>query len=231
MEALRIEKFEKSENFEEEREKDLGQKFVKQKRNVKVLKEKKMLEVSLAIGARKKTPGRGLSLCPGEITDIRRRGLSLGPAEIYKSGQLVNQETMATPFQATQCRRKSCFWKLSDIGEQMVLSKERRKSLSLSPKSGKNVVRTQALRQVATTKEGFEERRLDSQFNTAKEIVHRWGEIGCYEREKAPRPGRKRYFLENGNDGSKRCDKKRFLSWENRELYMEKARIQLLKFG
>lgn len=57
---------------------------------------------------------------------VRRRGLSLGPSEITASVRSIKPEN----------RRKSCFWKLPEIGEEEE-EKERKggRSLSLSPKS------------------------------------------------------------------------------------------------
>ncbi|XP_022726943.1 uncharacterized protein LOC111282917 [Durio zibethinus] len=83
---------------------------------------------------------------------LNRRGVSLGPAEIFsamKSRQLTKQE-ITTPIQSMQSRRKSCFFKLQDIGEVKV-TRERGKSLSLSPKSRKTVSKVQAPKAAATT--------------------------------------------------------------------------------
>ncbi|KAF3443829.1 hypothetical protein FNV43_RR13519 [Rhamnella rubrinervis] len=82
---------------------------------------------------------------------INRRGVSLGPSEIVAgSGFRRLSKPEITPIQPIQSRRKSCFWKLQDIDELRV-TKERRKSLSLSPKSRKTVSKIQAPKQAVTT--------------------------------------------------------------------------------
>ncbi|KAK8482120.1 hypothetical protein V6N13_017668 [Hibiscus sabdariffa] len=83
---------------------------------------------------------------------LNRRGVSLGPSEIFsatKSRQFMKQE-FATPVQSIQSRRKSCFFKLQDIDEGKV-TRERGKSLSLSPKSRKTVSKAIAPKPAATT--------------------------------------------------------------------------------
>lgn len=83
---------------------------------------------------------------------LNRRGLSLGPMEIFsamKSRQSTKQE-ITTPIQSIQSRRKSCFFKLQDIDEGKV-TRERGKSLSLSPKSRKTVSKVVAPKPAATT--------------------------------------------------------------------------------
>ncbi|KAL4361705.1 hypothetical protein GQ457_04G005380 [Hibiscus cannabinus] len=83
---------------------------------------------------------------------LNRRGVSLGPSEIFsatKSRQFMKQE-FATPVQSIQSRRKSCFFKLQDIDEGKV-TRERGKSLSLSPKSRKTVSKVIAPKPAATT--------------------------------------------------------------------------------
>lgn len=80
------------------------------------------------------------------------RGVSLGPMEIasnVKFHPLTKTQT-TTPIISVQNRRKSCFWKLQEIDELKV-TKDRRKSLSNSPKSRKAAARNQPQRQAVTT--------------------------------------------------------------------------------
>ncbi|KAI3712283.1 hypothetical protein L1987_70834 [Smallanthus sonchifolius] len=49
---------------------------------------------------------------------IQRRGFSLGPNEIFSATDSKRKQPGTTPIQATQNRRKSCFWKLDDIEEE-----------------------------------------------------------------------------------------------------------------
>ncbi|XP_039054602.1 uncharacterized protein LOC120197027, partial [Hibiscus syriacus] len=83
---------------------------------------------------------------------LNRRGVSLGPTEIFsatKSRQFMKHEFI-TPIQSIQSRRKSCFFKLQDIDEGRV-TRERGKSLSLSPNSRKTVSKVIAPKPAATT--------------------------------------------------------------------------------
>ncbi|XP_074276065.1 uncharacterized protein LOC141599836 [Silene latifolia] len=102
----------------------------KAKRNAELIKKKPKIMEPTKRGVRGsdeelknvKTPNRrGVSLGPAEIMRGMRRGISLGPAEI-------------TPVHSSASRRKSCYWKLQDIDELRV-TKERGKTMSLSPKS------------------------------------------------------------------------------------------------
>ncbi|XP_010438492.1 PREDICTED: uncharacterized protein LOC104722083 [Camelina sativa] len=81
-----------------------------------------------------------------------RRGVSLGPAEIFNSGK--RSETV-TPIQSAQNRRKSCFFKLPGIEEGKMTNRgnnnKGRTSLSLSPRSRKAKVMTAGQKQAATT--------------------------------------------------------------------------------
>ncbi|KAL1203153.1 hypothetical protein V5N11_015389 [Cardamine amara subsp. amara] len=88
------------------------------------------------------------SSLPGTKSKTIRRGVSLGPAEIFNSAK--KSETV-TPLQSAQNRRKSCFFKLPGIEENKVTTKARgRTSLSLSPRSRK-AKNTAAQKQAATT--------------------------------------------------------------------------------
>ncbi|CAH2077706.1 unnamed protein product [Thlaspi arvense] len=79
-----------------------------------------------------------------------RRGVSLGPGEIFSAAK--KSETV-TPLQSAQNRRKSCFFKLPGIDEGKVVTKARgRTSLSLSPRTRKAASKiTAAQKQAATT--------------------------------------------------------------------------------
>ncbi|XVE92830.1 hypothetical protein REPUB_Repub01dG0136600 [Reevesia pubescens] len=119
------------------RERIVPAKFMEQKQSTKNLETPKKIEDPLFSSAKRK---------------LNRRGLSLGPTEIFsamKSRQFTKQG-IATPIQSIQSRRKSCFFKLQDIDEGKV-TRERGKSLSLSPKSRKTVSNVQAPKQAATT--------------------------------------------------------------------------------
>ncbi|OAY35231.1 hypothetical protein MANES_12G083000v8 [Manihot esculenta] len=88
------------------------------------------------------------SLLSSSKTKINRRGVSMGPSEIFsgaKSRLLSKQEI--TPV-STQNRRKSCFWNLEEIDE-LKATKERGKSLS--PRSRKTTSKIQAPKLAATT--------------------------------------------------------------------------------
>lgn len=84
----------------------------------------------------------------GSKSRATRRGVSLGPAEIFNSAK--KSETV-TPLQSAQNRRKSCFFKLPGIEEGKVTTRGKgRTSLSLSPRSRKAKM-TAAQKQAATT--------------------------------------------------------------------------------
>ncbi|KAJ6433377.1 hypothetical protein OIU84_017133 [Salix udensis] len=131
LEVLRLEKAERNlSKTIEKRGRVVAAKFMEQKQSVKI-------EEPLVSSAQHK---------------INRRGVSLGPNEILsgsKSRILFGKQEMKTPV-STQNRRKSCFWKLEEIDE-LKATKERRKSLSVSPRSRKNVSKIQVPKQAATT--------------------------------------------------------------------------------
>lgn len=155
-----------------------------------------------------------------------RRGVSLGPAEIasaVKSRPLNKMEI--TPVLSVQNRRKSCFWKLQEIDELKV-TKERRKSLSLtvSPtKTRKTVSKTQPQRQPWTTvgsKRGV--KKEESAISSIQpKMLFKDGEKSA---KKPTKPGRvvpsrynqitisaarKRSFPENDKEEADRLDKRR----------------------
>ncbi|XP_010526520.1 PREDICTED: uncharacterized protein LOC104804065 [Tarenaya hassleriana] len=92
------------------------------------------------------------ALFPSAKSKINRRGVSLGPAEIFS---VKTKTETATPLQSAQNRRKSCFWKLPDIDEGKVVPKGReRTSLSLSPRSRKAALEVGAVKKQAATTVG-----------------------------------------------------------------------------
>ncbi|XP_057460597.1 uncharacterized protein LOC130751084 [Actinidia eriantha] len=150
LEALRLEKAEQKLKSVERRGRVVPAKFMEQKKSFRNLDGERKIEESSSMSARTKVQRRGFSLGPTEIATGARRGVSLGPSEIVKSRQLIKQDIKIIPVQSIQNRRKSCFWKLQDIEEEKV-TKERGKSLSISPKSRKTISKTQPLRQAVTT--------------------------------------------------------------------------------
>lgn len=234
LEALRIEKAEKSFKIVEKRGRLVAAKFMEPKMSVKIAEEKKKIEESSSsMTAKTKVQRRGLSLGPSEIfAGTRSRGLSMGPSEIFaatKARQLGKQE-MITPIQPIQNRRKSCFWKLQEIEEEN-LSKERGKSSSLSPKSRKAAARTMASRQAVTTIASKKNLKKDDAFlsSVQPKKLFKDGEKSVPVSKKPQRPGRvvasrynqsanqssvvrKRSLPENDKDEIKRNEKKRSLS-------------------
>ncbi|KAJ6349039.1 hypothetical protein OIU77_006597 [Salix suchowensis] len=131
LEALRLEKVERNiSKTIEKRGRIVAAKFMDQKQSVKI-------EEPLISSAKSK---------------INRRGVSLGPSEILsgsKSRLFCGKQEMNTPG-SIQNRRKSCFWKLEEIDE-LKATKQRGKSLSVSPRSRKNVSKIQVPKQAVTT--------------------------------------------------------------------------------
>ncbi|KAK6120600.1 hypothetical protein DH2020_045651 [Rehmannia glutinosa] len=116
--------------------------------------DKKMIDEISSMSAKPKVQRRGSVWVGNYFRSEGRRGMSMGPSEIFgavKSRQLGKQEMINTPLQS---RRKSCFWKLQDIDEETVVAIEKgKKSSSLSPKSRKIAAKTQVVtsRQAVTT--------------------------------------------------------------------------------
>ncbi|EEF44510.1 uncharacterized protein LOC8284976 [Ricinus communis] len=123
LEALRLEKAERSLNTVEKTGRFVPEKIMEPKQTVKI----------------------------EEPPKINRRGVSLGPSEIYSAtkARLLSKQEMSTPV-STKNRRKSCFWKLEEIDE-LKATKERGKSSSVSPRSRKNLSKVQAPKMAATT--------------------------------------------------------------------------------
>ncbi|KAL1821695.1 hypothetical protein DCAR_0418126 [Daucus carota subsp. sativus] len=127
------------------------------------------------------------------------------------------------PVEAMQSRRKSCFWKLQEIGEEKVVKKERGKSVSPKSRKGLSVARNAAttigIRKGVKKDEGV----LES--IQPKKLFRDVEKSGVSK--KSTRPGRvvasrynsnqstiqaavkKRSLPDNDKDESKRCDKKR----------------------
>ncbi|KAH7532939.1 hypothetical protein FEM48_Zijuj04G0076600 [Ziziphus jujuba var. spinosa] len=118
-------------------------------------REKKIVAAKFMESAKQSVKNSdGLPPSSTSKTKLYRRGMSLGPSEIVAGTGLRrlsrHEITTITPIQPIQSRRKSCFWKLQDIDELRV-TKERRKSLSLSPKSRKIVPKIQPPKQALTS--------------------------------------------------------------------------------
>ncbi|XVF66893.1 hypothetical protein PTKIN_Ptkin10aG0075800 [Pterospermum kingtungense] len=137
LESLRLEKAEYNARSTAMRGRIVPAKFMEQKQSMKNLETVKRGGDPQLSSAKAK---------------LNRRGVSLGPMEIFsgmKSKQSTKQE-ITTPVQSIQSRRKSCFFKLQDIDEGKV-TRERGKSLSLSPKSRKTASKVVASKPAATT--------------------------------------------------------------------------------
>ncbi|GAB2214974.1 hypothetical protein Droror1_Dr00019344 [Drosera rotundifolia] len=124
LESLRLEKARMSMKSVEKRVRIVPAKFMEVKEKSCKLRGE---EFGGLLGGNVKPLGPGLG----------RRGMSLGPAEIYsETMRLKNfgRQEMGTPIQEGKSRMKSCFWKLNEIDEVKAI-KQRGKSLS--PKSRK----------------------------------------------------------------------------------------------
>ncbi|MED6169337.1 hypothetical protein PIB30_020469 [Stylosanthes scabra] len=169
-----------------------------------------------------------------------RRGVSLGPAEIFAGGRRfssirpgkANIANATTPAPATQSRRKSCFWKLDGVDELKAVS-ERKKTLSLSPKSKRTAGKfdlVQGSKQAATVTLGTRKSGAVAALVQPRKLFKE-GEKSV-PNKKAAKPGRmvaSRYNNNNGgnsvgvdaarkrslpendkdDDGGKRWDKRR----------------------
>ncbi|GAB2274835.1 hypothetical protein Dimus_009609 [Dionaea muscipula] len=134
LESLRLEKAQRNSKSMEKRGRVVASKFMEVKEKSGKVWDGKIEELGTmtSVGLKTLNPPAGLG----------RRGVSLGPAEIYSETTrlrlLGKQEILVTPspIQQAQNRRKSCFWKLGEIDEVKAI-KQRGKSLS--PKSRKCV--------------------------------------------------------------------------------------------
>ncbi|KAL2524554.1 hypothetical protein Adt_09608 [Abeliophyllum distichum] len=272
LEALKLEKAERSVKTVEKRGRVVRAKFLEQRQSVKTAEEKKEM-------ARTGVQRKGLSMGPAEIVAVARKGMSMGPSEIFGSAnsrklgkqemitpvlpiqskglnlraeeivagarrgmsmgpseifgyvksQKLGKQEMITPVQPVHSRRKSCFWKLQDIDEGKVVSKERGKSSSVSPDSRKTAANSRVLSRQAITTVGSkkavkkEDRMLNSVqpkklFRDGEKSVPakplRAGRVVASRYNQSTNPAsemRKRSLPENGN-AENRGDKKRSLS-------------------
>ncbi|XP_022860069.1 uncharacterized protein LOC111380671 [Olea europaea var. sylvestris] len=263
LEALKLEKADRSVKTMEKRGRVIRAKFLEPKQSVKNAEEKKEIEQTSSMRARTGVQRKGLSLGPAEIVAGARRGMSMGPSEIYGSARslkLGKQEMvtpakvvaearrgmsmgpseifgsgksqklgMITPVQPLQSRRKSCFWKLEDIDEGKVMSKERGKSSSVSPDSRKTMANSRLLSRQAVTTVGSkkavkkEDRMVNSVqpkklFRDGEKSVPakplRTGRVVASRYNQSTNPAsemRKRSLPDNGK-AENRGDKKRSLS-------------------
>ncbi|XP_021842548.1 uncharacterized protein [Spinacia oleracea] len=154
LESLRLEKAKRNAKIMEKRGRIVAAKFMEPpKQSTRISNELNKIEESMSLSAKLKTPRRGLSMGPAEIMRSVRRGISLGPAEIYSATKLkqLGKQDITTPVQQSANRRKSCYWKLHDVDELRV-TKERGKSMSLSPKGrSKTALKAQVPKPAATT--------------------------------------------------------------------------------
>lgn len=201
LEALRLEKIDIKTKAIEKRGRFVPAKFMEQK-HVKKSEE---------------------NLLSGTKSKLSRRGMSLGPAEIFSAGKSrpsLGKPEIITPVLSIQNRRKSCFWKLQEIDELKV-TKERGKSLSLSPKSRKAAAsKIQAVTTVGSKKIVKKEDNVLSLIQPRK--LFKEGEKSVSK--KPLKPGRmvasrynqitndaarKRSWPDNDKQESNRCDKRR----------------------
>ncbi|KAG2239809.1 hypothetical protein Bca4012_022908 [Brassica carinata] len=154
-----------------------------------------------------------------------RRGVSLGPGEIYSAAK--KSETV-TPLQSAQNRRKSCFFKLPGIEEGKVVTRGRGRSLSPRSRKAKMTV---AQKQAATTggskravkkeesvltsiqpKKLFKEEEKRKPLKPGRVVASRYSLIN----KTAERDARKRSLPENEEKENHRSEKRR-ASDENRK--------------
>ncbi|KAF5458419.1 hypothetical protein F2P56_022446 [Juglans regia] len=219
LEALRFEKAERNAmSTVERRGRIVPAKFMEPKQGVENSDLNRKIEEPLTSSAKPK---------------INRRGVSLGPAEIF-AGARPRQpgKTEITPVQPIQSRRKSCFWKLQDIDE-LKAAKERGKSLSVSPKSRKTLSKFQAPKQAATTvgskrplkkedrflasiqpkklfKDGEKSLTAKKPFKSGRVVASRYTQISNQTNGNSRlSDGRKRSLPEDDNEHGNRCDRRR----------------------
>lgn len=213
---LELLKLEKAQKAVEKRGRVVAAKFMEPpKQSVKNADGLRRIEESLNLSARPK---------------INRRGMSLGPSEIIAGAGFRRPSKLEiTPVQKIQDRRKSCFWKLQDIDELRV-TKERGKSMSLSPKSRKTASKIQAPKQAATTiggskrpvkkedkvlasiepkklfKEGEKSVPNKKPVKVGRVVASRYNQ---FANSSAVTDGRKRSLPDDDKEDGSRCDKKR----------------------
>ncbi|XP_050382868.1 uncharacterized protein LOC126799664 [Argentina anserina] len=217
LELLKLEKAQKA--AVEKRGRVVAAKFMEPlcgKQSVKNSDGLRKIEESLNLSARPKL--------------ANRRGMSLGPTEIIAGAGFRRPSKLEiTPGQKIQDRRKSCFWKLQDIDELRV-AKERRKSMSLSPKSRKTASKIGASKQAATTiggskrpvkkeekvlasiepkklfKEGEKSVPNKKPVKAGRVVASRYNQIGS---SSVAADGRKRSLPDDDKEDGSRCEKKR----------------------
>ncbi|KAL5581903.1 hypothetical protein UlMin_014345 [Ulmus minor] len=211
LEALRLEKAERNAKTIERRGRIVPAKFMDSKQSSKISEGGKKIDESMPSNSKAK---------------LSRRGVSLGPTEILVgAGFRPLGKPEITPVQTIQSRRKSCFWKLQDIDE-LRATKERRMSLSLSPKSRKTLSKIQPPKQAATTvsskrfskKEeaiiaSVQPKKLfkDGEKSVPAKKPLKMGRVVAsrYNQSTAANDGRKRSLPEDDKDGEKRNEKRR----------------------
>ncbi|XP_007043480.2 PREDICTED: uncharacterized protein LOC18608627 [Theobroma cacao] len=218
LESLRLEKAEYNARSIAMRGRIVPAKFMEQKQRIGNLEMGKKIEDPLLSSAK---------------TKMSRRGVSLGPTEIFsamKSRQLTKQE-VTTPIQSIQSRRKSCFFKLQDIDEGKV-TRERGKSLSVSPRSRKTS-KVEAPKPAATTvgckravkkedgvlatvqpkrlfKDGEKSVTAKKPLKPGRVVASRYNQIANQSNGNfSVNDARKRSLPENGKEESNRHEKKR----------------------
>ncbi|XP_043699576.1 uncharacterized protein LOC122650269 [Telopea speciosissima] len=182
-------------------------------------------------------------------TKFQRRGISLGPSEItagIRSRQMSKLEI--TPIQSIQNRRKSFFWKLEDIKEVEI--RQRRRSLSSSPKSCLSVSKIQASKQALTTvgskksvkrddslmssiqpkklfKEGEKSVASKKLLKPGRIVASRYNQTSAQASGNPTKPElRNRLLPENDEYDTKRCDKKRVSVGKSQGSQAEQGRNQ-----
>ncbi|KAK9676965.1 hypothetical protein RND81_11G112800 [Saponaria officinalis] len=206
------------------------------KQGVRISDEERKREELMNVSGKPKTPRRGVSLGPAEIMRGMRRGVSLGPSEIWSGTRLKNSGRQEiTPMQPSANRRKSCYWKLQDIDELRV-TKERGKSMSVSPKSrGKSVSKPQVPVKAATTigvrKTVKKEEGLMSSIEPKKLFV-KDGEksVSCKKPLKSGRVVASRYnqIMSGGSSALKELRKRSWPENEEEIRRSEKKRVSLV---
>ncbi|KAL8506666.1 hypothetical protein ACS0TY_017529 [Phlomoides rotata] len=237
LQALKLEKCEK---VVEKRGRVVPAKFMEQKQGVKIAEDLKIIDGVSNTNVKSQVNRRGISLGPAEILSVGRRGMSMGPSEILGSGRKSSKHDTVTPLQS---RRKSCFWKLQGIDEE----REKGKSSSVSPRSRKLASKAQiATRQAVTTigsrKSLKKEETVINSIQPKK--LFKEGEKSVAGTNKKPlRPGRvvasrynqstnqasamrKRSLPESDTDNGKRVDKKRSLSPEKLRVIGTESRVK-----
>ncbi|CAH9108676.1 unnamed protein product [Cuscuta epithymum] len=196
LEALKMEKAEKSVKNVEKRGRTVTAKFLEPKQSLKNADGIKKIEERFSLS---------------EKARVQRRGLSLGPSEILSA---VKSPLFGkiTPIQPINNRRKSCFWKLQDIDEE-----NQRKTTMAKPFPSRQAVTTLPSNKTVKKDEVFlssvqPKKLFDKSTPANSKKSQRAGRIipSRYNQNMAVSSAlRKRSLpLENDKDDDKRCDKK-----------------------